>query len=202
MGRVCMSCYESYGSEISMLKVHKDEGGIHFTCPKRGCRGEIVEIDDILVPTIILLNEKGYYTESCCSGHLEEMFTTTYIIFTEIVDHIPGLPPGFQLSAAIPEDGQRRFTLSKHIQGQSSVQVFQNILTTALQLYAWALSLPYADYEDDEEYIEDEGFFEKLFKQEEPNGIDPNKLKKDVNATVIPIKDFMDLMNNKNRKDK
>jgi hypothetical protein len=206
MGKVCMTCFESYGNEISSLKASRTDEGIKFTCPKRSCRGEVIEIDDILVPTIVLLNEKGYYTESSCSGHLEEMSTTAYIIFNEIVEKLPSLPPGYRLSAAITEDGQKRLTLAKPMEGESTIQVFQLILTTALQTYAWALSLPYADYEEDEVYYHDKDFFENHFPSkeesgEDPSSIDPEKLKKLVKTTVIPMEDFINLLNGNKPKD-
>lgn len=34
---------------------------------------ELNEIDEDFIPVLIELNEKGYYTNSCCSGHLEDI---------------------------------------------------------------------------------------------------------------------------------
>ena len=34
---------------------------------------EFDEIDDDLIPVLIELNEKGYRTDGCCSGHLEQI---------------------------------------------------------------------------------------------------------------------------------
>ena len=211
MGKICMSCYESYGNEISLLNSYKDEEGIHFVCPKRSCYGKVVEIDDILVPTIILLNEKGYYTTASCSGHLEEVDTTCYIVFDEEVKKLPSVPPGFTLMSALTADGEKIITLSKEFKrAPSAVHSFQEILTTALQLYAWALSLPYADFGEAEIYYAGEGFFDELFNnnkidKEEENPIDPEKLKKDIKSSTITMDDFIGLLNkdknNNNKED-
>lgn len=209
MGKVCMSCYESYGNEISLLNSYKDEDGIHYTCPKRSCYGEIVDIDDILVPTIILLNEKGYYTTASCSGHLEEVDTSCYIMFDETVEKLPSAPPGFTLTAAITNSGDKILTLSKEFNTvPSAIHAFQQILTTALQLYGWALSLPYAEIGGVEVFYADEGFFKDFFEngkqpeKEESNPIDPEKLKKDITSSTITMDDFIGLLNKDKKKKK
>ncbi|MED1125399.1 hypothetical protein [Bacillus atrophaeus] len=197
MGKVCMSCYESYGNEITNLTAINEDDGMRFLCPKRGCRGDVVEIDDILVPTIILLNQKGYYTESCCSGHLEDLTRTSYIIFNEVVEKLPSVPRGFRLSAMLAEEGQKRLTIAKHITvSPDSVIVFQDILNTALQMYAWAISLPYVDFDENEYYYEDKGFFEK-----DPGSepfIDTEKMKQDIGHSIIPFYDYLNLLKNQN----
>ena len=53
---LCTMCWETYDRDLSY-------------CPKKSCDGDVVEIDDDLVPVIVELNEKGYITEYCCSGH-------------------------------------------------------------------------------------------------------------------------------------
>lgn len=198
MGKVCMTCYESYGNEITNLTAIKDEDGLHFSCPKRGCRGDVVEIDDILVPTIILLNQKGYYTESCCSGHLEDLTRTSYIIFNEVVEKLPTVPNGFRLSAMLTEEGQKRLTIAKPIgPSPDSVHVFQDILTTALQIYGWALTLPFVGFDEEEQYYEDQGFYEKNPGADAP--FDTDKLKQDIGHSVIDISTFLDLLKGKGK---
>lgn len=39
-------------------------------CESEVCGCDIVEIDELMVPTILELNEKGYKTRFCCSGHV------------------------------------------------------------------------------------------------------------------------------------
>lgn len=40
-----------------------------------------VQIDDLIAPTIQILNLKGYITAWCCSGHVREGFDSAYIQF-------------------------------------------------------------------------------------------------------------------------
>jgi hypothetical protein len=39
------------------------------SCPVHGCDGQVIEVDENLIPTIRTLNNKGYLTTYCCSGH-------------------------------------------------------------------------------------------------------------------------------------
>lgn len=205
MGKVCMSCFESYSNDISLLKSFREEDQVYYICPKRGCRGDIVEIDDILIPTIVLLNEKGYYTTSSCSGHLDELNTTAYIMFDESIDKLPSTPPGFKMSAAIHKDGGKNVTISKTIVGRSSIETFQMILTTALHLYAWAISLPYAEEENGIDiFFVNEDFIDEIFNQNNSEGnskkeenpkIDADKLKKDISSSTVTMNEFLSLLN-------
>ena len=77
-------------------------------CPKKSCDGDVVEIDDDLVPVIVELNEKGYITEYCCSGHAGSEFVdpSTYIMFVPQVkkELFINLPAGFKLENATEDD--------------------------------------------------------------------------------------------------
>ena len=68
-----------------------------------------VEIDELIAPTIQMLNRKGYITGGCCSGHslkntlspingkfelINGRVYNTHIVFKEGVS-LPILPPGF-----------------------------------------------------------------------------------------------------------
>jgi hypothetical protein len=48
-------------------------------CPECGCNEEPVIIDDLIAPTIVVLNSKGYETVACCSGHIGS--SSGYIAF-------------------------------------------------------------------------------------------------------------------------
>lgn len=210
MGKVCMSCFESYGNDLSQFTAHKGENGALYRCPKRNCTGNVVEIDDLMVNTIILLNEKGYYTKSCCSGHLEEILPTAHITFSEYTPQLPNIPKGYSMSEIITEDGECRTTITRKFSGINSVQLFQNILTNALQTYEWAIELPYAEFPGAEVYFI-EGFpFDDEYEEEEEEAktssppIDPEKLKKDIKKPSIKIEDFIKLTktNNEPRSEK
>lgn len=55
----------------------------------------LVQIDKLLVPVIRTLNQKGYITTACCSGHLEESHCVSiYIAFKDEHDFGSNLPAG------------------------------------------------------------------------------------------------------------
>jgi len=92
---LCTICWEAYNRDLDY-------------CPKKSCDGEVVEIDDDLVPIIVQLNEKGYITEYCCSGHAGSEFVdpSTYIMFVPQIkkELFTNLPAGFKLENATEDD--------------------------------------------------------------------------------------------------
>ncbi len=120
------------------------------------------DIDELIAPTIQVLNQKGYTTRFCCSGHPcdkwlmeedEEDFRETavplnsYIAFAEGVT-LPSLPPDFIAEQSIDN---LRLEIRKwyKIDNASDNQFFEKakkILETMEQLYQWALDLP--DFEN------------------------------------------------------
>lgn len=60
--KLCMNCFEPKG------KCHCD-----YYC--------FVDIDDDFIEHIQLLNKKGYYTEYCCAGHIDDIWFRPYITF-------------------------------------------------------------------------------------------------------------------------
>ena len=61
----------------------------------------LVQIDKLLVPIIRNLNQKGYITTSCCSGHLEESHCLAiYVAFKEEHDFGSNIPAGAAYSKA------------------------------------------------------------------------------------------------------
>ena len=95
MPNICLSCYEIYRDSINEIKSipynldGKDKE--YHMCPKNSCTGEIIEVDELMLPIIIELNKKGYTTLNCCSGHYYEEIPHCYIMFkkTIIFDSLP-----------------------------------------------------------------------------------------------------------------
>ena len=88
---VCMSCYEVYDDFYARQ--------FEF-CPKAECfGGEVVPIDELMIPAIIELNKKGYYTEFCCSGHVYDVSAGGYIKFAEGID-LGNHPIGWEIEQA------------------------------------------------------------------------------------------------------
>lgn len=70
---MCPDCYSVY---YSSLLTHS-ENGTKTWCPNASCgSSKVFDIDELMIPSIIKLNKKGYITTDCCSGHmyLPEMY--------------------------------------------------------------------------------------------------------------------------------
>jgi len=119
-----------------------------------------VEIDELIAPTIQVLNRKGYITRYCCSGHsfedcLELIKTengseyqestiplTSYIIFEEGIT-LPVLPCCFVID---PDNPMLEIRKWHYIDNAYDLSQFyertRSVLETMKQLYQWALDLP------------------------------------------------------------
>lgn len=130
---VCMECFESYDRRFLM---NADGFGEVF-CPKSSCQGEVVELDELIAPTIILLNQKGYLTKFCCSGHWYEESSTTYIYFYDEIP-IELLPEGFVLE----DDYEGNATTIRTRYGDTEENKYDFVIRVNKQLYEWANNLP------------------------------------------------------------
>lgn len=65
-------------------------------CPRVGCNGQIFEVDELMAPIIINLNQKRYRTSFCCSGHWYDSRVDTYIAFEHHIE-LPVVPKGFDV---------------------------------------------------------------------------------------------------------
>lgn len=150
MAKMCDECLEVYGSEdLSNKPYVSRDGDIFSLCPKRGCHGEIVEIDDIILPAIRSLNGLGYYTIESCAGHIEDKFTTkTYIKFDAgVVIDEKTLPSGFKMRIDVDEDTMEEFpVVYKNVLITTETKAFQEILTNGLMLFVWASTLNPPEY--------------------------------------------------------
>lgn len=137
MSHLCLSCYEilEEAKHLRYIPYKNKVGGYHI-CPK--CGGEIVEIDDFILPTIILLNQRGYKTLHCCSGHPNENISNCYIKFDESIQ-LPSIPKGFRK--------QPNNTIRKMFQNPRQSEITQ----TAIDLLKWAVNLP--KVKGDVEYV-------------------------------------------------
>lgn len=130
----CSDCHEVF--DLNFAK-----GGF---CPKASCNGQLIEVDELIMPTIIMLNEKGYATAFCCSGHFyqADRASNCYIKFSEDYSDVLGrLPEGF-----VWEDDN---TIRKNFAVSSEREAYFAVMETAKDLYLWAESLD--DYDEDKE---------------------------------------------------
>ena len=93
-----------------------------------------VQIDDLIAPTIQILNLKGYRTAWCCSGHVREGFDSAYIQF-EFGGITPEeLPDGWFWE----EDGHMLY----QYESCSPDDLSREIAEVMDKLFNWAESLP------------------------------------------------------------
>lgn len=130
---LCLECGEIYNSEQLNLSPFLED----ILCPKSSCYGYLVEIDELLIPTIKLLNDKGYTTNYCCSGHYSDNNTRCYILFAEGID-IPNIPKRFKKV----KFGDCISLESLYSSKRQSYRDFYEICDNAKTLLKWAISLP------------------------------------------------------------
>ena len=139
MAKFCLKCYEVFKLE-SLLQ---DKVNNFQHCPKFSCTGQVIDVDELMLPIIIELNKKGYYTEYCCAGHYYDKAPNSYILFQEGIS-IPSLPSGY----IYDKDSTRtiRNDFSKYTDGDivysDNDRYFEIINCNATLLLNWANSLP------------------------------------------------------------
>ena len=131
---ICTTCWQPFSG---------CEGTLHEgqPCPKIECTGELADIDELLVPAIILLNEKGYYTKFCCAGHFfGGASEDAYIFFEDFVDKsfLTTLPTGFE----IDEDQGRGITIRCKLKAKGQRALHRKVIKAALDVLEWAEKLP------------------------------------------------------------
>ena len=132
---LCTDCGEVYDSSSF------GENTLYLICPKSNCYGTLIEIDELLIPTIKLLNNKGYTTRYCCSVHYASQHPNSYIMFEDWVD-IPSVPKGFK-----KEDDGTYITIRSNLPSREpTYDDFKSICDNAKTLLDWAISLPELDY--------------------------------------------------------
>lgn len=84
---LCLSCGNVYNGRFLRNE------DIEVPCPMCSCHYYAFEIDEEMIIPIRMLNEKGYITQHCCSGHIFDDSCGGYISFVypeEIKDALEG----------------------------------------------------------------------------------------------------------------
>ena len=143
MAYMCMGCYEVYDWNMEM-------------CPKTGCEGNIVEIDELMLPIIKMLNQKGYITEYCCSGHVYGNGSSSYICLREFVTEVLEENEINQIKEELPKswsmeiDQYNRLSFRHMIyaayEQEYEVEKYEDILMTNLEFIKFVEQLPELEY--------------------------------------------------------
>lgn len=119
------------------------------------------EIDEMIFPTIEVLNSKGYYTAHCCSGHFYENSEIHIIFDPEIkINDFASIPNGFEwenmehrearelTQEEIAEGYMMQFEevisvkIFRKIEAGDKYQQFIDVLSSNAFLLQWARELP------------------------------------------------------------
>ena len=126
--------------------------------------GALFECDELLAPTISILNKLGFTTEFCCSGHaytykekgkLTPCWSNSicYICFTKDLEEMEKkgfiIPKGYKTIKSddyfdVVEDGEAPWKLQISKEFDTKESMFLQILDNAKTLYTWACSMAYA----------------------------------------------------------
>jgi hypothetical protein len=146
MGYICMECYEEYDIEALNGSLRDEYGDINYLCPKKNCNEfAVVEIDDMILPIIRKLNQKGYITRYCCSGHSYDLEScNTYIGFID-EDCVPqALPKGFELEKP---NGIGLVCIRKRYDDYlGKLELHEEICKTMIDLIDWVNKLDYCEW--------------------------------------------------------
>ena len=130
---ICTTCWEIYAGNTGIIV----DG---HPCPKRECMGQVADIDELLLPSIVLLNAKGYWTKCCCSGHFHSGTSdSAYILFEKTVkeEHFGGLPKGFTYEAG----NQNLVCIRRQLRGKDQFDLHRKAVEASIDVLEWARSI-------------------------------------------------------------
>lgn len=177
---LCTCCGEVYKESIENSEniIDFSMGSKVYPCPKVNCMGQVIEIDDFLVSVIRNLNNLGFNTLSCCSGHSQDTSikyqdeVRTYILFARSLDGLylyddlledisKSLPNGFKLEIDNYLDTER-FIIEKTYKGSSESDCMLGIAKNCSELLEWSENDLVKVLENHQKIID--GFLNNLFK--------------------------------------
>lgn len=128
---LCTTCWEAYNDNLGM-------------CTKKSCSGgEVVDIDDDLVPIIVELNKKGYVTQMCCSGHVYEgsgdPSPRTFISFEPFIKK--NLFANFPIGFVVTKSADKLFIEASY-EPSNGLRTHALIAQGIAQLALWVENLP------------------------------------------------------------
>ena len=144
MPYLCLQCGEVYNISLPY-------------CPKVSCHcGDVVEIDDLMLPIISMLNEKGYITRNCCSGHAYDDGSSAYIQFDpfitlhfrdEVIEKMAELPDGWEIEESkLDKALVLRYTFKLSDMDDFTYAKQEAICNANLSMLDFVQDLEYLDY--------------------------------------------------------
>lgn len=151
---VCLDCFTEYSSLY--FSIVQSSVAEHFRyekfCVMTNCDGRVVELDELIAPAIILLNQKGYYTNYCCSGHFYGKGDSSfYVQFSEHdfysipYERFDTIPKGFTMK--FDDSPTIRYNL-KHGKKLGSSALLKEITKVNLAFLEWVERLEVLKEED------------------------------------------------------
>ena len=150
MAHICITCKTIVRPcfvELFKIQNKTTEGFYkdYVPCVQNYCAGQIVEIDDLILPIIKLLWKKGYETKACCSSHPEEANIAgsagTYILFKHNY-MFNEIPEGFEFEVFQHENIYEDCVISKRLTSNADIEAISEIGNNMIQLCRWAEKLP------------------------------------------------------------
>lgn len=131
----CLECGEAY--EVAFLP--NSDAYDEITCPRVHCvGGDVVKLDEMIAPSIILLNQKGYFTKYCCSGHWYK--ASSYIYFEEGFRPEKELPKPFVWEYVNKEKGYNIMRAECEVKDET-IFAYNWVYETNKDLFKWVNSL-------------------------------------------------------------
>ena len=152
---LCLGCGEVYDESIATENnlLGYQTGSAMYACPKINCHCATVEVDDFLVSTIRNLNNLGFNTLACCSGHTQDSCVqfgndvNSYILMSGEIwgEDIPHyifeelettLPEDFKLEFS-PLDDEMRFSIRRTVRCEDEADAMMAIADNCGALLDW-----------------------------------------------------------------
>jgi hypothetical protein len=130
---VCNLCWEPYDENLGLVR----EG---LYCSRRRCEGQLWQVDELLLPSIILMMNKGYFPVVFSCGHFQAgPRKDAYIMFApdETSDRLTTPPLGFTLDHE--DDGS--VVIWRRFEEEDMYKRYIAVAKASLDVLTWAQGL-------------------------------------------------------------